>query len=406
MALTDAAIRGARGGRRPVKLSDGGGLHLLVTPSGSRLWRMHYRFAGKQKTLSFGAYPDVSLARARAKRGQAKELLAAGTDPGVKARLDKLARQASALNSFGHIADELLAKLAREGRADATLKKSAWLLGLARPLLGDRPISEIIAAEVLAALRKVERRGRFESARRLRSTIGSVFRYAIATARAERDPTIALRGALITPIVKPRPAVTDPRALGALLRAIDGFDGQPTTHAALKLMALLFPRPGELRAAEWSEFNLDAAVWTIPASRAKMRRPHRVPLAPQAIGILHDLRAITGNGKLVFPCVRTILRPISENTLNAGLRRIGYSKDEATAHGFRATASTLLNESGKWNPDAIERQLSHVEGNAIRRAYARGEHWDERVRMMTWWADYLDSLKTVGTVIPIHERTA
>jgi integrase len=259
---------------------------------------------------------------------------------------------------------------------------------------------------VLAALQKVERRGRHETARRLRSTIGSVFRYAVATARADNDPTFALRGALTTPVVKPRAAVTDPRAFGALLRAIDGFDGQPTTHAALKLMTLLFPRPGELRMAEWSEFDLDDAVWTIPATRTKMRRAHRVPLSRQAVAILKALGEVTGNGRLVFPCVRTVARPISENTLNAALRRLGYSKDQATAHGFRATASTLLNESGKWNADAIERQLAHVENNDVRRAYARGEHWDERVQMMAWWADYLDSLKVVGKVIPMDARRA
>lgn len=241
-------------------------------------------------------------------------------------------------------------------------------------------------ADVLAALQKVERRGRHETARRLRSTIGSVFRYAVATTRADNGPTFALRGALTTPVVKPRAAVTDPRAFGALLRAIDGFDGQPTTHAALKLMALLFPRPGELRMAEWTEFDLDAAVWTIPAMRTKMRRVHRVPLPRQAVPILKALGEVTGNGRLVFPCVRTTARPISENTLNAALRRLGYSKDQATAHGFRATASTLLNESGKWNADAIERQLAHVENNDVRRAYARGEHWAERVQMMTWWS--------------------
>jgi integrase len=239
----------------------------------------------------------------------------------------------------------------------------------------------------------VELSGRRESARRVRSTIGAVFRYAIATARTEVDPTAALKGALASPVTIPRAAVTEPKKLGALLRAIDGFDGQPATRAALKLMALVFPRPGELRAAEWTEFDFNKAQWTIPASRAKMRRPHSVPLPPQAITILEDLRRFTGRGKLAFPSVRTVLRPISENTLNAALRRLGYAQDEATSHGFRATASTLLNECGLWHPDAIERQLAHVEGNAVRRAYARGEHWEERVRMMAWWANYLDELR-------------
>lgn len=406
MALTDTAIRSAKGGEHPVKLTDGGGLYLLVKPSGSRLWRMQFRYAGKQKLLTFGAYPEVSLKDARRRRDEAREALAAGSDPTIKVRLEKLAKHTANANTFGVLADEYVAKMEREGRAEATINKIKWLLDFARPLLGDRPISEISAAEVLAALRKVEVRGRLESARRLRSTIGSVFRYAIATARAENDPTFALRGALTTPMVKSRAAVTDPKALGSLLRAIDGFVGQPTTHAALKLMALLFPRPGELRAAHWPEFDFDNAIWTIPAERTKMRRPHRVPLPTQAIAILKDLRAITGDGKLVFPCVRSVLRPISDNTLNAALRRLGYAQDEATAHGFRATASTLLNESGKWNPDAIERQLAHVENNDVRRAYARGEHWDERVRMMTWWADHLDRLKTVGEVVELKPKRA
>lgn len=220
-----------------------------------------------------------------------------------------------------------------------------------------------------------------------------MFRYAIATARAEIDPTFALRDALTKPVVTPRAAVTDPKALGALLRAIDWFDGQPTVRAALRLMAPLFPRPGELRAAEWNEFDFGKAVWTIPAARAKMRRPHRVPLATQAVAILDQLKRISGRCELLFPGVRAPDRPISDNTLNAALRRLGYGKEEATAHGFRATASSLLNECGKWHPDAIERQLAHVENNDVRRAYARGEHWDERVKMMQWWADNLDELK-------------
>lgn len=343
----------------------------------------------------------VSLLDARAKRDDAKRVLAAGADPGVKQRLEKMARQVAAANTFAVLADEYIAKQTRAGRSERTVEKTTWLLSLARPLLGQRAITEITAAEILAVLRKVEARGRLESARRLRATIGCVFRYAIATARAENDPTSALRGALTTPAVTPRAAIVEREAFGALLRAIDSFDGQPTTRAALKLMALLFPRPGELRTAEWSEFDLEAAVWTIPESRMKMRRPHRIPLPAQAVAVLRDLHRITGHGRggLVFPSVRTVLRPISENTLNGALRRLGYTKDEATAHGFRATASTFLNECGKWNPDAIERALAHVDSNSVRRAYARGEHWDERVKMMAWWADYLDVLREGGKVV-------
>lgn len=399
MALSDAAIRNAKPDERAYKLADGGGLYLLVNPNGSRLWRLKYRFAGSEKSLAIGAYPAVTLAKARAKREEAKGLLAEGIDPNEAKKEVQREIAAESVNTFGTIADEWVAKLKREGRADRTLQKTEWLLTFARPKLGTRPIRQISAAEILEVLRTVEIRGRHESARRLRSTIGSVFRYAIATARAENDPTIALQGALTRPTVNHRAAVTDPKSLGALLRAVEGFEGQPATHAALKLLALLFPRPGELRGAEWSEFDLEAAVWTIPAARTKMRRIHRVPLPRQAIAVLEGLKPITGNSKLTFPGTRTAFRSISENTLNAALRRLGYSKDEATSHGFRATASTLLNECGKWNPDAIERQLAHVEGNDVRRAYARGEHWDERVAMMQWWADHLDTLRIGGEVV-------
>ena len=256
-----------------------------------------------------------------------------------------------------------------------------------------RASREITASEILETLRRVEVRGRYESARRLRSTIGSVFRYAVATARADTDPTFALRGALTAPQTKSWAALTEPKAFGALLRAIDGFEGQVTTTAALKLLALLFPRPGELRAAHWSEFNLDEGVWTVPEARMKMRRLHRVPLPKQAVAIFKDVQQLTGHGTFVFPSIRSVLRPMSENTLNAALRRLGFTKEEMTSHGFRASASSMLNESGLWHPDAIERQLAHVEENSVRRAYARGEHWDERVRMMTWWADRLDELR-------------
>ncbi len=406
MALTDTAIRAIKAGERPVKLSDGGGLHLLVTPSGGRLWRLQYRFSGKQRTLALGAYPQVTLASARAKRDEAKQALAAGMDPSVKVRLDKLASQTAAANTFNVLADEYLAKLKSEGRAGTTMSKTTWLLDFVRPQMGDRPISEISAVEVLAVLKTVERRGRHETARRLRSTIGSVFRYAVATARAATDPTVALRGALVAPTVTPRAAIVEPKEFGGLLRAIDSCDGQPTTKAALQLMALLFPRPGELRAARWREFDLEKDVWTIPAERTKMRRPHCTPLARQAKTVLEELKEITGHGELVLPSIRTVRRPIAENTMNVALRRLGYSKDEMMAHGFRATASTLLNESGKWHIDAIERQLAHLENNDVRRAYARGEHWDERIAMMAWWADYLDELKKVGQVVAFAKRPA
>lgn len=403
MALSDTACRSAKSSGTVKKLSDGGGLQLWVQPTGSKLWRLAYRIGGKQKLLSVGVYPTVSLSEARIQRDEAKRLLAKGHDPS-QAKRNAKANQTATANKFRTIAEEYLAHQRRNQRADATLTKLKWLLAFAYSDLGDRQITEIRAPDVLNVLRKVEARGRYETARRLLSTIGTVFRFAIASGLAETDPTVALRGVLASPPRNHRAAITEPKGFGALLRAIDGFEGQPTTLAALKLMALLFPRPGELRAAEWHEFDFEARVWTIPATRAKMRRTHAVPLARQALNILRQLHVITGSGLLAFPSVRTGRAPMSENTLNAALRRLGYAKDEMSAHGFRASASTLLNESREWHADAIERQLAHVEGNDVRRAYARGEHWDERVRMMQWWADYLDRLQAVGEVIPMQPK--
>ena len=394
MPLTDIACRNAKPKPKLWKLSDMGGLQLWIYPNGTRTWRVAYRFGGKQKSVVVGPYPRVTLAQARAERERAKDMLAAHTDPAQVKRMERLEREFPG-DSFEVVAKEYIEKLRREGRAETTLGKVKWLLDFALPTLGPIRVSEIRPLEVLSVLRAIERRGRYESARRLRSTIGAVCRYAVATARAEIDPTAALAGALTTPKVTPRPAITDPKAYGALLRAIDGFDGKPTTCAALKLMALLFPRPGELRMAEWSEFDLESAVWTIPATRTKMRRTHRIPLAPQSIAILRELQTVARKGPLAFSSVQTNKRPMSENTLNGALRRLGYASDEATAHGFRASAATLLNESGLWHADAIERQLGHVEGNDVRRAYTRGEHWDERIKMMTWWAGYLDELRKV-----------
>ncbi len=404
MPLSDLAIRNTKPQEKPFKLADGGGLYLLINPTGSRLWRWKYRFLGKEKILAIGPYPTITLAKAREAREAARGLLVEGIDPSEHKRDARREAALVAANTFDVLADEHLDKMRREGKAKSTISKGEWLLGLARGELGKRPITDIRAADVLVVLQRIEAKGNHETAVRLRATIGAVFRYAIATARAEADPTQALHGALVRPRVKHRAAVTDAKDLGALLRAIDDFEGQTTTRTALRLLAILFPRPGELRMAEWSEFDLDEAVWAIPAHRAKMRREHRIPLPRQALAELEALRAVTGNGRLVFPCVRTVLRPISENTLNAALRRLGYSKEEATSHGFRATASTLLNESGKWNPDAIERQLAHVEKNAVRRAYARGEHWDERVKMMQWWADHLDTLRKGGEVVELKPR--
>ncbi len=399
MPLSDIAIRNAKPTGAILKLSDGGGLQLCVMPNGSKLWRVAYRFAGKQKTLSLGAYPAVTLAAAREKRDNAKGLLANNIDPMDQKRRDEQAGAEARANTFSVLAAELLAKKRREGKANNTIGKREWIYGFAAKELGDRPIREISAADVLAVLRKVEAKGLIDTAHRLRAGIGEVFRYAIATARAENDPTYALRGALQSLKPTHRAAITDAKEFGGLLRAIAAFQGQPTTTAALQLMALLFPRPGELRLAEWKEFDLDAALWTIPAARTKMRREHRVPLPSQAVAILRHLRQITGDFALVFPGLRSPKRAISENTLNAALRRMGYAQDQMTAHGFRAAASTLLNESGKFSADAIERALAHQDADAIRRAYARGEHWQERVAMAQWWADQLDAWRDGAKVI-------
>jgi integrase len=404
MALSDLQVRNAKPGEKVIKLSDGSGLQLWVTPDGAKRWRLAYRFDGKQKALAIGVYPDVGLREAREARDAAKRLLVAGQDPSLAKKVAKAARVSAAINTFDGIATELRGKKEREGKASGTLEHWSWLLNLAKPTLGARPIAEITAPEVLAALRTVEVRGRHETARKMRGAIGEIFRYAVATGRAENDPTASLKGALTTPVVTHRAAITEPRAFGGLLRAIDGYEGAPETRAALELLALTFVRPGELRAAEWREFDLDAGLWQISAERMKMRRPHRVPLAPRAIAILRELQAMTGRGKFLFPSIRTPERCMSENTINAALRRLGFAQHEMTGHGFRAAASSMLNESGLWHADAIERQLAHVDADAVRKAYARADFWPERVKMMSWWADRCDEMRRGGTVIQMPAR--
>jgi integrase len=402
MPLNDLEIRNAKPGDRLRKLSDGGGLQLWVTPDGAKRWRLAYRFAGAQKNLAIGVYPSVGLKEARAKRDEAKRHLADGQDPSVAKKIAKAARAQAVADTFEAIAAELMDKKRREEKSDRTLFKIEWLLSLAKPDIGSRPIAEISAPEVLRVLRAVEARGRHETARRLRATIGQVFRYAVATGRADTDPTGALKGAIITPAVRHRAAIIEPRAFGGLLRAIGDYEGAPETRIALELLSLTFVRPGELRAAEWFEFDLDAAVWAIPAEKMKMKRPHRVPLAPQAVVLLRDLHAITGGGKFLFPSVRSPDRCMSENTINAALRRLGFGKDEMTGHGFRSAASSILNESGLWHADAIERQLAHVDNDSVRRAYARADYWEERVRMMNWWAEKCEQLQSGGELIRIN----
>lgn len=392
MPLSDTAIRNLKPREKPYKVADFDGLFVLVKPSGSRLWQFKYRIGGKEKLLSICPYPETSLAQARAKRDAARSMVANGVDPSEAKQEQKRRSQVQDRVTFAAQAREYLDKIRREGRADMTMRKLEWLLGMAIDDLGERPIAEISAPEVLRCLRKVEARGTHETARRLRSTMGTVFRFAVASGIATTDPTYALRDALVRPKATPRAAIIEPVELGKLLRAIAGYTGQAVTKIALELLALLVPRPGELRQARWSEFDLAAAVWLVPAERMKMRRPHRVPLPDRALTLLKDLKALTGHTEFVLPSLVSVKRVMSENTLNTALRRMGYGAEEMTAHGFRASFSTLANESGLWNPDAIERALAHVEANDVRRAYARGEHWEERVRMAAWWAERLEAL--------------
>lgn len=396
MPLTDTHIRNLKAGEKAYKVADGGGLYIHVAETGAKLWRMRYRFGGKEKLLSFGAYPDLTLARAREKRQDAKRLLAEGIDPAAQLKAEREERAVKTEHTFSKIADELVEKLRREGKADTTLQKKQWLLDMAKRDFGDEPIREIAPAQILATLRKVEGLGNYESAKRLRSTIGQVFRFAIATARADNDPTYPLRGALIAPKVTHMAAATSREDFAQIVRAIWAYDGgSPATRAALKLMALLYTRPGELRLALWEEFDLESRVWTLPAERMKMRKPHVKPLPALAVEILEDLRRETGSNYRVFPSLIARDKPISENTLNQALRRMGFEKDEHTSHGFRASASSLLNESGLWNEDAVEAELAHVGADQVRRAYHRARYWDERVKMAEWWAGEISRMLPV-----------
>lgn len=405
MALSDTAIRGAKPRERPYKLADEKGLYLLVNASGSKLWRLKYRFGGQEKKLALGAYPDVSLKDARRRSDAARRRIVEGSDPSVERRRDKAAAALSAATTFKSVADEYIDKTEREGRAEATVAKSRWVLSLMEASLGRRPIADIQPPDVLAVLKKMEQRGNLETARRSRAFASRVFRYAVATGRATADPAAPLQGALTAPIRKHHGAILEPKRVGELLRAIDGYDGQPITQLALKFAPHVFVRPGEMRHAEWAEVDFDAAVWRIPAGKMKARQPHSVPLSRQSIGLLRAVGELTGGGRYIFPSLRTPREPMSENTVNAALRRLGFSGDEMTAHGFRAMASTLLNESGKWHPDAIERALAHKDGDSVRAAYHRGAHWAERVEMAQWWSDYLDTLRQGGEVIRIVPET-
>lgn len=402
MALNDMSVRTAKPREKDWKLADEKGLYLLVTAKGAKLWRVKFRVNGKEKKLSLGAYPEIGLKDARRLRDDARSTLAAGIDPARRKREQKAVAKLGAANSFEAIAEEYIAKRQKEGLAEVTLSKSRWFLRLLRPSIGRLPVAEITPHEILQALRKVENAGKRETANRIRSFASRVFRYAIFTARADKDPAHALRGALATPMVKHYAAITDAAQLGQLLRAIDSYSGEPATLIALKLTPHVFQRPGEVRQMRWSELDLEKAIWTIPSARMKQRSgDHTVPLSGQSIELIRTMQGLSGHSDYVFPSVRSKDRPMSENTVTGALRRLGYGGSEMTAHGFRTSASSLLNESGKWNPDAVERALSHADKNAVRGIYNRSPYWNERVAMAQWWSDHLDTLRKGAEVVPL-----
>lgn len=403
MALSDSAIRALKPKDKAYKVTDEKGLYMLVTPAGGRLWKLKYRTdAGAEKKLSLGAYPEISLKEAREKRDEARSHLANGTDPADKKRRDRHIAKINAINTFSAVAKAYIEKNRRDGLADATIGKREWFLKLVERKIGQRPVAEIAPFEILESVRPYEAAKNDEKAHRTLQFIGQVFRFAVANQLAPGDPTRDLRGALASRKPKHLGAILEPKKAGELLRAIDGYEGTPLTCIALQLSALLFVRPGELRKAEWTEIDFEGAVWRIPAAKMKARMEHAVPLSRQAIAYFRDAQGLSGDGRYVFPSIRSPLQNMSENTVNGALRRLGYTGDEMTAHGFRAMASTLLNESGKWSSDAIERALAHKDRDTVRAAYHRGAHWQERIDMAQWWADHLEVLRKGAEIVPLH----
>jgi integrase len=402
MPLTDKAVRSAKSADKPQKLSDSGGLYLLVHPNGSKYWRLKYRILGKEKVLALGVYPQVSLSDARSKREDAKRLLANGKDPSQVKQEHKANAKFEASNTFEAVAREWLNKKAAK-QVDKTRNRNLRILELnIFKYIGSTPINQVTSKSLLSALHKMEQRGIVDSAHRALQICGEVFRYAIATERAQADLSLVLKGAL-TPIKeKHHASISDPKGVADLLRTIHMYEGSLLTQQALKLAPLVFVRPGELRHAEWSEIDLEAGEWRIAANKMKMKAVHIVPLSTQAIYILKEVKQINGDGKYVFPGVRSTDRPMSENTVNAALRRLGYEKEQMTGHGFRSMASTILHEQG-WPHEAIERQLAHAERNKVSAAYNYAEHLPKRREMMQAWADYLDALRLGAEVVNIKK---
>lgn len=391
--LTEHQVRSAGATGVPRKLSDGAGLFLLVLPSGPKYWRLGYRFAGKQRLLALGVYPTVTLKAARAGAIEAHEKLRHGVDPAALRRLQKATAEQSSANSFGAIALEWFAQQ-KPAWAENHWTKIQWMLEKNLfPWIGGRPIAEITPPELLSALRRIEARGAIETAKRVKQVAGQVFRFAVATGRAPRDPSQDLRGALAPVPKRHLPAVTDPKAVGPLLLMLDGYHGSPVVRAALRMASLTFVRPGELRQARWAEIDLEAAEWRIPAERMKMRQPHIVPLSRQALEVLRELQPLTGASEFVFPSPRSSQRPMSNNAVLAAMRRLGIDKEVMCGHGFRAMARTILDEALRYRVDWIEHQLAHAVKDPNGRAYNRTAHLDARREMMQGWADYLDRLR-------------
>lgn len=404
--LTDVSVKNATPRDKTYKLSDGGNLYLVVEKTGRKYWRMEYRFAGKQDTHGIGAYPKVTLKAARVARNAVNQQLKSGIDPNLERKRKKLVEQSEAANTFKSVADEWKSKKAISWSA-SNLDKVTWLLDKnITPWLGPRPIANITAPDLLAVLRKIEDRGAHETAHRAKQVCGQIFRYAIATGRADRDPAADLKDALAKHKTKHHAAITDPKQLAALLRAMDSYTGSMIVRSALKLSALLFVRPGELRHMEWSEIDFESSTWAIPAEKMKMKQPHLVPLCTQALETLRDIHQLTGRSKYVFPSERGNSRPMSENTVNVALRTIGYDNNTQTAHGFRATARTILDEVLGFRPDHIEHQLAHEVKDPNGRAYNRTAHLPARREMMQAWADYLDGLRKGAEIIEIGSKRA
>lgn len=402
MALSDVAVRNAKPGEKPIRMFDGGGLYLEVAPTGGKLWRLKYRFGGKEKLLALGKYPDVSLKDARERRDEARKLLANEVDPSENRKQQKSAKAERSANSFEVVAREWIAKNTPTWAASHASKIIRRLEMYVYPWLGGKPIADITAPDLLALARRIESKGAIETAHRALQNCGQVFRYAVATGRAERDPTGDLRGALQSVKSTHMAAVTEPHKVAELLRTFDTYQGTLTVRCALQLAPLVFVRPGELRTAEWSDIDLDTAEWRFTAS--KTGTAHIVPLSHQSVAILLEIQALTGDGRFVFPSARTGERPMSDNAILAAMRRLGIAKDEMSGHGFRAMARTILDEVLGYRPDLIEHQLAHAVRDPNGRAYNRTAHLPERRKMMQAWADYLDKLKVGAEVIPLHRK--